>query len=75
MTAEQRWLDEMGFEYRELRVVKFLDDKEELRWFYRKFDALGTIRALCDGSFPIDRKEVLRVAFEAFGPDACVLMV
>lgn len=67
------YMEEQGFQWQELKVVKFHDKLEDRPWFYRDFDSLGTLTVMCDGCVPCDPKEVLRIAYEMFGPDSCVL--
>lgn len=65
--------DVSGISEATLPVVRFLDDRKDVRWFYREHVELGHVRTLVgDAGTPIDIQEVLRVAREAFG-DCSVL--
>lgn len=62
------YTDDDSFDTTDFRVVRFLDNREDLRWFYRAFDELGVVRAPSDGGQPCDPAAVLRCARENFGP-------
>lgn len=69
----EHWMKEHGFSMGTLKVVRFKDNLEENPWFYRQFDAVGTIETICDAGKPIYPKQVLEVATKTFGPGVSVL--
>lgn len=68
-------MDRFGISLEELTVVRFRDNCEDLRWFKRDVEELGTIRALCADGAPINRHECISAAKRFFGEEACVLWV
>lgn len=65
---------EHGFTWEEIPVVRFTDMCTDKRWFYRKFDELGTVRALCgDARHPVRPDEVRSFVRKAFGEYASLI--
>lgn len=71
MTNEN--MTEQGFSRESLKVVRFHDSNTTFPWFYRDVEEIGTVLAWMDGAVPCDRKELLAVVLDAFGPDAYVI--
>ena len=66
--------DQVKTEYRTIRVLRFLDTREDARWFQRRHEDIGGVSNVryCDGTLQ-DAPGLLAYVRANFGPDAWAL--